>query len=685
MPPSNRLWGMQAVEVYASTTSVRAGEAISFHISVADASRAEPVHLAVYRSNQFDYGPENPFGRIAADIYASDYRSMLSVGAGEQPVHEVNLAAQAYPVPADAGRSGCGWPAADAWQVPDDLPPGVHLAEVTYGGDRSYALFVVRPLTAAAATTILCQLSSATHQAYNPWSGSCFYGPPICDTQVSQVSFARPCPLWDFLLYEQPIVSWLEQHYPVEFCTSIDVHADANLLNPYQLLISCGHDEYWSAAMRDRVDAFATAGGNVLILSGNTAFRPVEFDAELTTMTLSAGTWNDLGRPESATTGVRFSAGRWSQPLPPVGFTVRRPRHWVFAGTGLQAGDQFGHDEGVIGYETDAAPYDDATGFPLATGADGTSLGYAVLATADLTEAPQQWVDQPGHATLGYLRHGAGIVMAAATTGWGQGLLDDAGHVPAVTANMVDRLRHPTPMTNGALYALTAAGDLTFYRDHNQDGTGDITGGTVVGIGWDDVERLVGGGDGVLYAVTRDGALRMARDPNADGTGPVAVGQVISPSGWQQRLAVFGGDPGQLFAVTPDGNLVSYQVSDGHGGPTIDDGRVVGQGGWDQFRLLTAGGGGVIYGVDGAGNLALVQRDPLTGTAQAGAARVIGHAEWATANMLVGTRHGTLYVINEDGQLLWYEIDSGSGSVDVGPGQVVGRSGWNTFTALATG
>ena len=45
MPPSNRLWGMQAVEVYASTTSVRAGEAISFHVSVADASRAEPVHL----------------------------------------------------------------------------------------------------------------------------------------------------------------------------------------------------------------------------------------------------------------------------------------------------------------------------------------------------------------------------------------------------------------------------------------------------------------------------------------------------------------------------------------------------------------------------------------------------------------------------------------------------------------
>jgi hypothetical protein len=194
MPPSNRLWGMQAVDVYASTTSVRAGEAISFHVSVADASLAEPVHLAVYRSNQFDYGPENPFGRIAADIYASDYRSMLSVGAEEQPVHEVNLAAQAYPVPADAGRSGCGWPAADAWQVPDDLPPGVHLAEVTYGGDRSYALFVVRPLTAAA-TTILCQLSSATHQAYNPWSGSCFYGPPICDTQVSQVSFARPCQL----------------------------------------------------------------------------------------------------------------------------------------------------------------------------------------------------------------------------------------------------------------------------------------------------------------------------------------------------------------------------------------------------------------------------------------------------------------------------------------------------------
>ena len=165
---SNPLWGVQPVEVYAAATSVRAGESLSFHVSVADPAPPAAVHLAVYRCDQFDYGPENPFGRVAGEIYQGDYRGMLSPRDAEAAAYLADLDAASYPVGTDASQSGCGWPSATVWEVPDDVTAGVHIAVATYRGDRAYALFVVRPSRPGVATSILCQLACTTHQAYNP-------------------------------------------------------------------------------------------------------------------------------------------------------------------------------------------------------------------------------------------------------------------------------------------------------------------------------------------------------------------------------------------------------------------------------------------------------------------------------------------------------------------------------------
>src|SRR5262249_22701250 len=146
-----------------------------------DASSGVPVDLAVYRYDQVTYGAENPFGDVAAQIYAGDYRSKLSVGSDQVPVHQATFDAVAYPTPADASQTGCGWPAADTWQVPDDLASGIFIAHLSRGTDESWVLFVVRPATPGASSRILCQLSVNTYQAYNPWLGGSFYGPPISD------------------------------------------------------------------------------------------------------------------------------------------------------------------------------------------------------------------------------------------------------------------------------------------------------------------------------------------------------------------------------------------------------------------------------------------------------------------------------------------------------------------------
>ena len=48
-----------------------------------------------------------------------------------------------------------------------------------------------------------------------------------------------------------------------------------NLLSNYRLLVSVGHDEYWSEEMRDNVEAFLENGGNAAFLSGNTCWWAV--------------------------------------------------------------------------------------------------------------------------------------------------------------------------------------------------------------------------------------------------------------------------------------------------------------------------------------------------------------------------------------------------------------------------
>ena len=70
-----------------------------------------------------------------------------------------------------------------------------------------------------------------------------------------------------FAHWDAPLIRWLERSgYDVDYCTDLDLHQDADLLFPYSLLLSVGHDEYWSEAMRAHLDAF-TRGGEVRALT----------------------------------------------------------------------------------------------------------------------------------------------------------------------------------------------------------------------------------------------------------------------------------------------------------------------------------------------------------------------------------------------------------------------------------
>jgi len=423
-----------ALESYASESSVRQGGTIDFHVS----------------------------DRVASEVAIR----IFQVGAAQRlPILEVSVQAKRYPVPERAFEFGCGWPPLYSLKVPHEWPSGLYRAKLTNSetpSATSEIFFVVKPDEPGVSTKTLFQLSTATYQAYNDWGGKSLY-PSDSSLRARRVSFHRPGGM-DYTR-EIAFLLWAKRNaFPLEFCAGIDLHIDPFLLSHYQLMISVGHDEYWSKEMRDQVERFIEGGGNVAFFSGNVCWWQVRFEDANRTMVCYrsapedplAGVDNSrvtvnwhcapVNRPENHMTGVSFrnGAGIWrpcSSSMSQKAFKVCQPHHWVFQGTGLTKGDLFGVRENIVGYETDSADYSvDEQGDIRLTGRDGTPPSFVVLATADLSD----WgpCGQAGRASMGVFRR-CGTVFTAATTDWVNGLVRPNSVVQVITKNVLDRLSRP--------------------------------------------------------------------------------------------------------------------------------------------------------------------------------------------------------------------------------------------------
>ncbi|NDL61099.1 hypothetical protein F7O44_28925 [Phytoactinopolyspora sp. XMNu-373] len=369
--------------------------------------------------------------------------------------------------------------------------------------------FVVK--ASAPSSRMLLSVAVSTYEAYNGWSpiatgmlGKSLYDgfpdPPSATGQVSEhnddlverahvVSCQRPNPLWVqfFERWEGRFLAWAESEgFTVDCCTSVDLHREPELLSRYQLLLSVGHDEYWSKQMRDNVEEFVVRGGNVAFFSGNVCNWQIRFaddDRQIICyrsplLDPLTGVENDrvttewwsapLDRPPNFMTGVSTRNGAVHSMgdsfLGKTGPGARRedaayevcfPEHWVFDGVAFEDDGTFGRGQDIVGYETDAAEYtltDD--GIPRATGHDGTPEDFAILAHADLTSWRGHGMG--GYATMGIFRRN-GTVFTAATTDWANGLCsssatqddgaskcvpasDTKSAVPHTTRNVITRL-----------------------------------------------------------------------------------------------------------------------------------------------------------------------------------------------------------------------------------------------------
>ena len=307
--------------------------------------------------------------------------------------------------------------------------------------------------------------------------------------------YAKYYALAGWASYERPFVVWAEQQgYTVHILTQDDLHHDPYALESYACVVFAGHDEYWTREMRDHVDAFVEEGGKVARFAGNFMWqirledegrRQVAYKYDAAALDPVAatephrltGAWEDprVNCPGALTFGVNALRGIYGSfggmaPRNPRGYTVFRPEHWAFVGTGLGYADMFGDEANIFGYEVDGLEYTFVNGLPEPLGTDGAPCGLQILAMGWATNAEHGRSEDAYSFMLGdgdarfrasilapdlsdasvdlhsrgagmvvHFHKGRGEVFTAATCEWVHGLMRSDIYTVMITKNVLER------------------------------------------------------------------------------------------------------------------------------------------------------------------------------------------------------------------------------------------------------
>ena len=247
-------------------------------------------------------------------------------------------------------------------------PPGSYLLRLdASSGAERYVPITVRSASTAGAVVILND--NTTWQAYNAWGGYSLYQGPdgLPRDRGYAVSFDRP---YDqngagrFLFFDQAAIALAEKTgIPLAYETDVDIDQHPGILAQARAVITLGHDEYYSLAMRDALTQARKAGTNLAFLGANAIYRHIRFaDGDRVIICYKAAAidplfgkdnadttqqWRDAPdpRPESVLTGVFYECNPVSAP-----WVVYDPSSWIFAGTDARKGERFA---GMVGPEYD--------------------------------------------------------------------------------------------------------------------------------------------------------------------------------------------------------------------------------------------------------------------------------------------------------------------------------------------
>lgn len=388
------------IEGYADSVSVERGELVTLFVS----TKASRFHVEGYRMGY--YGGKGArlvwqSPPIDGTLQGKPTRTSVTnmVEARWQPTLRVPVTA--------------------AW------PQGVYLLKlVADTGAQQYVPLTVRDDTSTAAYVV--QSSVTTWQAYNLWGGYDLYSGrngnvEDFDHRSRVVSFDRPYELGsgsgDFLGNEFPLVSLVESiGLDVTYSTDVDLHERGFLLSRHKTLLSLGHDEYWSTAMRLATEAARDAGVNVAFFGANAVFRHIRLEPsdigpdrhEVAYKSARADpedgvddrevtvNWRDppVSQPESTLIGEEYECNPVHADM-----VVADSTSWVYAGTGLHDGDRL---PGVIGTEYDRYS-------PHQRGPDNVEL---------LAHSPVRCHGQASYSDMTYYTAPSGAGVFATGTNW---------------------------------------------------------------------------------------------------------------------------------------------------------------------------------------------------------------------------------------------------------------------------
>ncbi len=301
-----------ALEGYASRVSVLPGEAIDLHVST------------------------NPVARYRVEVYRLGWYG----GAGGRligclPSCSGDKQGTSLAVPSLDGNGfvDAGWPVTDSFTVPASAVSGYYVAHLVLtsgslaGSSHKIPVIVREPASQHSKVLVIAPVN--TWQAYNPWGGKSLYTHSSTGGVAAvKVSFNRPySPVLTFLEYDFDLVRWLEREgYDVSYTTDVDVHYDPGSLSGHTLVMTAGHDEYWTREMRDSLDAARGAGVNLAFMGANTGYWQIRYeDAGRTVVEYRSASadpfpdpagktvrFRDLAtpRPECELLGVQYESGQ---------------------------------------------------------------------------------------------------------------------------------------------------------------------------------------------------------------------------------------------------------------------------------------------------------------------------------------------------------------------------------------
>jgi hypothetical protein len=420
---------------YVNRISVTQGDSLNFYIS----TKMSPFNLTIYKYETID----------------RTIQTFTNIPGGEKAVRDSSY------------LYGCNWPLSLSVVVPNNWIPGVYYASFpTSVGTKSVVFFVKSNIPGSYSKTLYLT-SANTWEAYNPYGGKSLYKYNSSKGIASyKVSFLRPGSAFnDFpeFFNELPIMRWLfNNNINVEYAVNYDLYSNPNLLNNYNILIIAGHSEYWAFPERIEVQNFERDGGNVIILSGNTLWWQVRYEdkgnALICYKSQTTDPYNNIrdsfvtvnwrlppvNDPENKMTGLSFIAGGYvnrGSTLPWSngwgGYSVINHHNWVFKGTNLMDGEEFGYPDSVVGDETDGALFEWQNGIPILTGTDSSPNNYRVLG---ISPAFSDWgFTLNPYAMMGIFHiPDGGSVFNAATIFWSRGF-DNNYYVQKITRNVIDK------------------------------------------------------------------------------------------------------------------------------------------------------------------------------------------------------------------------------------------------------